>query len=141
FPARLVETMRQLVEKEYRGEPRIRAELEPICLDAGRLPLPDAGSLVLVDIGSGQFLTDGQRLTALVDTEAYVIGPRELDFIGLEYCLDPPSVVPFLAGYRSVLPLPTLSPVRSVYRYLYRLLGVRGQVDLEESMGWPCVFN
>ena len=141
FPTRLVETMRQLVEKEYRAERRIRGALEPMCHAAAHLPPPEAGALVLVDIGSGQFITDGQRLTAVVDTEAYVVGPRELDFIGLEYCLDPRSAAPFLAGYRSVLPLPTLSLVRPVYRYLYRLLGVRGQVDLDQSLDWPCLFD
>jgi aminoglycoside phosphotransferase (APT) family kinase protein len=140
FHDRLVETMQQMVEREYQGEPRIRAELEGICRAAGQLPPPDAGALVLVDIGAEQFLTDGRRLTAVVDTEAYVIGPRELDFIGLEYSLDAQSAAPFLAGYRSVLPPPNLSQVRHVYRYFYRLLGVKGQVDLDQWLGWPSLF-
>jgi hypothetical protein len=141
FPGRLVETMRQMVAREYQGEPRIRAELEGICRAAAALPPPDAGALALIDIGPEQFLTDGRRVTAVVDTEAYVIGPRELDFIGLEYSLDAQSAAPFLAGYRSVLPPPDLSQVRRVYRYLYRLLGVKGQVDLDPWLGWPPLFD
>ena len=34
-----------------------------------------------------QFLSDGTTITGLVDSEAYAVAPRELDFIGLEYVL------------------------------------------------------
>jgi fructosamine-3-kinase len=141
FPARMVETMRQLADHQYRTDRRMRAQIESMTRAVRKLPPPDAAALVLVDIGADQFLSDGDRLTAVVDTEAYVVGPPELDLICLEYSLDRPSAVPFLAGYRSVLPLPDLSRVRLPYRYLYRLLGVKGQVDWEEWLGWPCVFD
>lgn len=52
--------------------------IEPLCTAALQLPPLEAGALVLVDMDAPQFLTDGGLLTGLVDTEAYVIGLREL---------------------------------------------------------------
>ena len=75
FPARLVETMRLLVEKEYRGQRRIRAEMEPMCHAAALLPPPEAGALVLrtsapassspTAIGSRQWWTPRRMSSAL----------------------------------------------------------------------------
>jgi aminoglycoside phosphotransferase (APT) family kinase protein len=141
FFARVVETLRMLAGRFYSGDARIMAALEPICRAALALPPPASAALAMVDLDVGQFLSDGAHITAIVDTEGYVIGPRELDFIGLEYLLDQAGAVAFAHGYQAPLPLPNLAPVRAVYRYLYLLLEVQGQADLDEWMDWPCLFN
>ena len=87
-----------------------------------------------------QFLYDGGKVTALVDTEAYGLGPRELDFVALEYCLEESTAQRMAEGYRSVLPLPDLAAVRTPYRFLYLLLAVQGHVGLEEWMARPRLF-
>ncbi len=140
FHLRLIATLCMLISTTYAGDEKIVAALEPMCAAASVLPTPAAGALVMVDLDPTQFLTDGERITALVDTEAYVIAPRELDFVGLEYILDRRTAAAFVCGYQSVLPLPDLAPVRPVYRYLYRLLEVQGDHDLDEWMAWPQVF-
>jgi Ser/Thr protein kinase RdoA (MazF antagonist) len=139
FHTQMVDVMRDLAE----GAPdsALRQALEPVCAAAMVLPAPAAGSLVMVDLNPSQFLTDGEFVTALVDTEAYVVGPRELDFIALEYVLDPSAAAAFACGYRSVAPLPALSAVRPVYRYLYRLFEIEGDVELQEWMAWPILFD
>jgi hypothetical protein len=83
---------------------------------------------------------DQGRLSAIVDVEAYVVGPRELDFIGLEYVLNPKAAGSFIRGYTEILDLPDLTRVRAVYRYLYRLLGVQGAVDLDRWLARPPLF-
>jgi Phosphotransferase enzyme family len=139
--ARVAETLRILVDDFYSGDERIVAAQGPIRQAAVRLPAPKDTALVMVDMDARQFLTDGARITAIVDTEAYVVGPRELDFIGLEYVLDPAGATAFAHGYQALLPLPELSPVRRIYRYLYRLLEVQGEADLDEWMKRPCLFK
>jgi hypothetical protein len=141
FNARLAETLRLLVER-FRGQNgELSAALDEYCTAAEALPPPAYGSLIMVDLDPTQFLGDGWRLTALVDTEAYAIGPRELDFVALEYVLDQRSARAVMAGYTSLMPMPDLRQVRPVYRYLYRLLEVQGDVELCEWMEWPACFD
>lgn len=141
FHTRLIGTIWSVVDRYYREQPEIEALLEPICLAAQALPAPEAGALVMPDLDPSQFLWNGERITALVDTEAYVVGPRELDLIALEYVLDAPQAQAVAEGYRRVLPLPDLTAVRPVYRYFYRLLRIQGQVPMERWMNWPVLFG
>ncbi len=133
---RLAETMRTLVQTLDVYDQRVEDMLEPICLAAQQIVLTEP-VLVMPDIDPRQFLADGTRLTAIVDTEAYVVGPREIDLLALEYVLDQRTAAAFSRGYQAVQPLPDLEPVRTVYRYLLRLLEVQGAVDLDEWMNWP----
>jgi fructosamine-3-kinase len=141
FPARLTQTMRMLVHQFYQADAAIKEALPSACEAVAQLPPLEEGALILIDIDPTQFLTDGEHFTALVDTEAYAIGPRELDFIGLEYVLDQRGATAVARGYNGILPFPELSQVRSVYRYLYRLLEVQGSADLEVWMRHPPLFD
>lgn len=104
------------------------------------LPVPAVFCPVMIDLGPGQFLTEGGKITALADAEAYAAAPRELDFIGLEYELDERAARPFLDGYSSVLDAPDLSRCRTAYRLFYRLMGVKGSVDIRQWMAQPALF-
>lgn len=141
FHTRLIETMRMLVNQFYQHDSAIKEALPAACEMVSQLPPFEKGALILIDIDPTQFLTDGERITALVDTEAYAIGPRELDFIGLEYVLNQQGAAALARGYSAILPLPDLSRVRPVYRYLYRLLEVQGSVKLEVWMAHPLLFD
>ncbi len=61
--------------------------------------------------------------------------------IGYEYELDRPRAAAFARGYRTILPLPDLRPVRPLYRYLLRLLETQGTVPLTIWFGWPAHFT
>ena len=124
FHARLAATLRGLVARFFAHDVSLAAPLAEVCALAARLPQPDDAALVMLDVDGSQFLTDGVGLTGLVDTDAYAVAPRALDLIGYEYELDRPHAAAFARGYRAVLPLPDLRPVRPVYRYLLRLLEV-----------------
>jgi aminoglycoside phosphotransferase len=141
FHARLITVMRQLVRRFYTHNEAIAAALAPVCAMAAALPAPESAALVMLDVDASQFLTDGRRLTALVDTDAFATAPRALDFIGYEYELDAERAAAFAQAYRTILPLPDLTAVRSVYRYLYRLMEVQGAVDLAEWLRWPIYFE
>lgn len=140
FHRQMVRTMRELVAGFYPGDDQIQEQLEPICEAALALPAPAAGALVMPGIDPTQFLTDGVRLTALVDTEAYVVGPAALDLVALEYVLDAQQAQALAEGYQRVSPLPDLALVRPVYRYFCRLIRIQGSVPLNQWLSAPALF-
>lgn len=140
FNKHLKDTMSELVSRYYKEEKDIKDKLLEVKNLLEDIPSPEYSTFVLVDIDPTQFLTDGKVISGLVDTEAYVIAPREFDFIGLEYILDEKSAVDFKIGYEKVLELPGLSMVRTPYRYLYRLLSVQGDEDLKEWLNHKELF-
>jgi hypothetical protein len=141
FHERLVDTLRGLVSRFYKGQDEISDLLEEICGAAMGLPVPDFGSLIMMDMDPTQFLSDGQDITALIDTECCCVGPRALELVALEYLFDADSADAFASGYCKVCPFPDLSEVRPVYRYLNRLLRVQGDVDILTWMSWPTRFG
>lgn len=141
FHPRLAGTLRGLVARFFEHDAPLAGALDRICALAAQLPPPADAALVMVDIDGTQFLADGPRLTGLVDTDAYVVAPRALDLIGYEFELDRPHAAAFARGYRALLPLPDLRPVRPLYCYLLRLLEVQGTVPLDIWLGWPSHFD
>jgi len=136
FPKRLAGTFRAFAT----GDAGPLASLELMCEAALSLRPPEWGALILPDMDASQFLTDGERITALVDTEFYAVGPRELDFVALEFVLDEAAAAALARGYERILPIPDLAAVRPIYRYLYRLMEIQGRVPLDEWMSRPTRF-
>lgn len=140
FHQDLAATLRGLVARFFAHDAPLAAALDAMCTLAAHLPPPADAALVMLDVDGTQFLTDGTHLTGLVDTDAYVIAPRALDLIAYEFELDVPRAAAFARGYRTLLPLPDLRPVRPLYRYFLRLLEVQGTVPLPIWLGWPHHF-
>jgi fructosamine-3-kinase len=140
FHDHLISVMKELVSKFYRNNQKIVNQLDEIIEILKDLPVPDCSTFVLVDMDPTQFLSNGTVITGLVDTEAYVIAPRELDFIALEYILDEKGAAAFKKGYEKVMKIPDLTNYRLPYRYLYRLLSVQGSADLENWLNQDALF-
>ncbi|MDZ5470423.1 hypothetical protein SM124_01555 [Bacillus sp. 31A1R] len=140
FHQHLIEGMSELVKKFYSNSEKITNKLPEIIDCLKELEEPVYSTFILVDMDPTQFLSNGKVITGLVDTEAYVIAPREFDFIGLEYILDEKAAADFKEGYESVLEIPDLTNCRLPYRYLYRLLSVQGGVDLDNWLGTRKLF-
>ncbi len=133
--------MKRIVDAFYLDNRKIVDYLpvmERILRDA---PAPEYCSFVLFDIDPTQFLVDRGVITGLVDTEAYVIAPREFDLIALEYVLDSRSAKLLSEGYETILALPDLKPVRTVYRYLCRLIEIQGDDDMDDWLVQPSLFG
>lgn len=133
--------MRALAARFYATDARIQDLLPGMCRAALSLPAPRDASLVLVDMDPDQYLTDGERVTALVDAEGCVVGPHALDFVALEYVLDARSARALARGYGRVRPLPELTRMRHVYRYLYRLIEIQSATPIDEWLAWPSWFD
>lgn len=140
FKEHVIESMTDIVGKFYSNDLAIRSKLPEMIKKIEGFKDPTAATFVLVDMDPTQFLSNGERLTGLVDTEAYVIAPRELDFIGLEYVLDKRSSKDFIAGYERIMEIPNLETCRLPYRYLYRLLSVQGSVEIDEWLEHEKLF-
>jgi hypothetical protein len=133
-------TMARLVDQYFTDRADLVRALDGMLARAASIR-PGAFSPVMIDIDSTQYLCQPSgEMSALVDTDAYVFGPRELDFINLEYLLTAEQARVFAGGYAEVRPLPDLSALRPVYRYLCLLLEVQGSPPLDEWMAQPELF-
>lgn len=141
FHARLSQTIRKLVERDYANDRKIKEQLDAILAELAALPAPDHFCPIYIDLDPSQFLMQNGKLSAVVDVEAYAIGPRELDFVGLEYVLDEAAAVSFLKGYSTILDPPDITIYRKAYRYFYRLMGVQGSVDLDRWLAQRPLFE
>ncbi|WP_293910186.1 phosphotransferase [Deinococcus sp.] len=139
FHPRLATVMQALVERFYVGT-EIKVALPSVLAQLQQLPAPACACPLMIDLDPSQFLSEGGRLGALVDTEAFVMAPPEFDLIALDYLLDEPGADHFRHGYEQVRPLPPVTEVRTVYRFLYRLLEVQGDMDLGLWMKQPQLF-
>jgi hypothetical protein len=86
------------------------------------------------DLRWDQFLENDGKLSALVDLDAFVFAPRELDFILLEYLLNQQQARVFAQQYQQSHSLPDLSVVRKPYRLLLFLMNVLGEEDIDTWM-------
>ncbi|MCI0764326.1 aminoglycoside phosphotransferase family protein [Bacillus sp. TL12] len=140
FQQHITDVSKQLVGMFHSNNSKIHDSFEIFQSQLYALPAPKETTLILIDMDPTQFLTNGIEITGLVDTEAYVVAPRELDFIGLEYIFTEKEANAFRKGYETIMPIPNLEQYRAPYRYLYRLLSVQGNVDLEEWLQHPSFF-
>jgi hypothetical protein len=107
----MIQSMREIVNELYFDNCKIKNYLPKMERILNDIAPPEYSTFVLVDIDPTQFLVDNGMITGLVDTEAYVIAPRELDFIALEYVFDRRAADLVSEGYKTVLTLPDLTIV------------------------------
>jgi len=89
---------------------------------------------MMPDLRWDQFLQEDDKLTALVDLDAFILAPRELDFVLLEYILTTQQHDYFIQTYNNYLPTPDISKVRPAYRLLLFLMQVLGETDIDTWM-------
>jgi aminoglycoside phosphotransferase (APT) family kinase protein len=129
WPERLRTTLEVMCENQpeaLRWLESIRAELDAL--------KPSEFCWVMMDNRWDQYLTDGKQITALVDLDAFVIAPRELELVLLEYQLTPIQAALFKQHYQSQLAWPDLSTLRSSYRLLLFLMNALGETDINRWM-------
>jgi aminoglycoside phosphotransferase (APT) family kinase protein len=140
FPIHLRRMLERLVETHCRGNIEVAGRLREMQQRASHLQVNSCVP-ILPDLGASQYLRSEEgELCALVDTDAYVYGPPELDFIILEYEITQAQLDPIVEGYRTISALPRLRDVRPLYRYLYRLMEVEGRIPLKTWMQQPELF-
>ncbi|VAW46955.1 hypothetical protein MNBD_GAMMA04-1587, partial [hydrothermal vent metagenome] len=89
---------------------------------------------IMLDFRWDQFLQLGAENLALLDLDAMVWGPRELELVILEYLLTPKQAEAFLSVYTQYHTLPNLTLARAVYRVLLFQMNVLGERDFNRWM-------
>ncbi len=102
---------------------------------------PNSFVPVMLDLRWDQFLTEDGNLTALVDLDAFVLAPRELELVLLELLFNAPQAALFAEEYQRFHSLPDLSNVRTAYRALLFLMNVLGETDCEKWLANPAHFQ
>ena len=95
---------------------------------------------VMMDLRWDQFLQQKQQLSALVDLDAFVYAPKELELVLLEYLLDEQQANKFKQHYQQEKTIDDLSQVRKAYRLLLFLMNILGEKDIERWMNAPVRF-
>ncbi|MFW5432304.1 MAG: phosphotransferase [Methylophilaceae bacterium] len=90
---------------------------------------------VMLDLRWDQFRAiDGNNELALIDVDAFVIGPRALELVLLEYVLTPQHFAIFKAAYIANNDWPDYATQKPCYQLLLFLMGVLGETDLAKWM-------
>lgn len=97
-------------------------------------------SLIMPDISGNQFVYSDEldAVTAIVDLDAYVIGPREWELAVVEQCLRNGSA--FVKGYESYQEFPDITESRSFYRFFSYLCDPWTEKDLNTFMTEHILF-
>jgi len=95
---------------------------------------------IMPDLRWDQFLQHQGKLSALVDLDAFVFAPRELELVLLEYILDERQARVFARQYQQTHCLPDLSGLRKPYRLLLYLMNVLGEKNLDRWLQAPARF-
>jgi hypothetical protein len=92
-------------------------------------------TLIMADISANQFLFEGDRITACVDLDAYVLGPKAWELALIQNCVK--DMESFKRGYGEYLEYPDITAAYGFYMFLMALGDIWGREEmrrfLEES--------
>jgi len=129
---RLAETLSQLAQDQSIPEQLLAKAIDQASQIAVENFVP-----IMPDLRWDQFLQHNGTLSALVDLDAFVFAPRELELVLLEYLLDQQQADLFISHYQQIHSLPDLSGVRTAYRLLLFMMNVLGEHDVDTWMQAP----
>lgn len=134
WSVRLEDTLRVLAERASLPIPakwmqQVREEIQQIRPQHFVPTMPDLRWDQLRRLENGQL--------AVVDLDAFVRAPRELDFVLLDYLLRPQHALAFKGTYSQYHDWPDVSTCRLTYRLLLFLMHVLGEPDLEKWLSQP----
>lgn len=92
---------------------------------------------IMLDLRWDQMLHQQGQLTAIVDMDAFVVGPRELELVLIEYQLNEHQADVFIHAYQANAVWPDLTKQRFCYRLLLFLMNSLGETDVNKWMNAP----
>ncbi len=119
--------------------------IDSVILDNILMQIPsiriEAFHPIMPDLRWDQFLVTDSGELSLIDLDAMVWGPRELELVLIEYLLDQTQLNLFKVVYTQSHVMPNLDSVRDVYRLLLFVMNVLGESDLEKWMRHSVSFE
>lgn len=138
WPIRLKDTLKRLAEQHSNAIPE---SILNFALEQAEGIKVEKFMLIMPDLRWDQFLSQQNKLTALVDLDAIVLGPRELELVLLEYLLDEKQAGLFKQHYQQQLSFPDLSKVRDAYRLLLFFMNVLGEKNITTWLQQKVLFS
>jgi hypothetical protein len=130
WPSRLHETITFLAKQQ--GTLIDKTLLAEILANAENIRETEFVPMML-DLRWDQFRS-GTNDLALVDLDAFVIAPRALDLVLLEYVLTSTQLALFKQYYMQMHTWPEHAAYKSCYQLLFFLMNILGETDLEKWM-------
>lgn len=137
WSSRLYKTIQDLADNSSATIPN---NVMTLCLQQAEAMEVEQFSPIMLDLRWDQFLQQHNRLTALVDLDAFVYGPKELELVLVEYLLNADQAALFKQHYQQYVELKDLSSTRGSYRLLLFLMNVLGETDLDYWLLRPTVL-
>ena len=137
FKEKMFNAMSETMKRHWSDSHEVKVLFEKIrCLNVA----PDSYSLIMPDISANQFIFDKNltSIRAVVDFDAYVIGPREWELSVLELCLQNGRA--FKKGYEEYNLFPDISKSRDFYRFFMYLCDLWNKQDLTAFMNQNILF-
>lgn len=133
----MTDCMERLIELYWEKDENVRNAFRMVC---GTKIAPESYSLIMPDISGNQFVySEGfEAVTAVVDFDAYVVGPRELELAVMELCLRNGSA--FVRGYENYQAFPDMTESRNFYRLFSYLCDPWMGTDLHTFMTGKILF-
>jgi hypothetical protein len=131
WPIKLQQTLKLLAKSHPSTIPE--PILQQALHQAAQLKL-DTFVPIMLDLRWDQMLHQQGKLTAIVDMDAFVIGPSELELVLLEYQLNQHQADIFKQSYQAKIEWRDLSQQRYCYRLLLFLMNSLGETDIEKWM-------
>ncbi len=85
-------------------------------------------SLIMADISANQFLFEGDKITACVDLDAYVLGPIAWELALIQNCVK--DMESFKRGYEEYLEYPDTEEESGFYMFLMALNDIWGKEEM-----------
>jgi len=141
WSARLSKVLRRLsdLEKGKKVGGAQKLQFESLINDCERINV-EFFVPVMLDLRWDQFFQTDGKLNALIDLDAFVYAPRELDFVILEYLLSAEYISIFKEEYLKEHTIPDLNTVRGPYRLLLYFMQILGEVDVDDWMSKDYLF-
>ncbi|BDZ73265.1 hypothetical protein GCM10025856_09840 [Methylophaga marina] len=138
WPIRLEQTIQLLSDRN--GIP-IPADILKMSYGQCRTLSPEQFVPIMPDFRWDQLRQCDDGTIAVLDLDAFVRAPRELEWVLLEYLLSPQHAKLFVEIYTQYQPIPDLSACRLSYRVLLFLMNVLGESKLKQWLEQPPLFD
>ncbi len=89
-------------------------------------------SLIMADISANQFLFEGDKITACVDLDAYVLGPIAWELALIQNCAK--DMESFKRGYEEYLEYPDMEEESGFYMFLMALNDIWGKEEMRRFL-------
>ncbi len=130
WPARLQHTLAFLLQQ---NKVENTAQIQAILTQANNIKETDFVPMML-DLRWDQLRNLENKSLALIDLDAFVIGPKNLDLVLLRYVLTPAQLVLFKQEYCQTHAWPDDAAQTPCYQLLLFLMNVLGETDLAKWM-------